>query len=109
MPSPETGDLVILIRPRDSQDPMYANKWVGQRVDVLATHQKVVNAINKAKRAGRDRVFIQLSPGSKIIGSTTIGDIRGRGDSILVTFTNWQAMDSGPAGRSYGSSFYWVK
>ena len=108
MPSPQSGDLVILVRPQGAEK-LYNNKWAGDRLDVLATHQTVVNAINKARAAGRERVFVQLSPGGRVIGSATIGTIEGRGTSIEVPFTDWMPMDDTPAGRSFGNSFYWVK
>lgn len=103
---PEPGDLVVLVRPRGNADQRYPNVWRGDRLAVLATHEKVVRAL---RRAGAGRVFFQLSPGSRIVGSAEVGAIEGGGDAYRVTLERWQAMDRGPAGRSYGTSWYWVK
>ncbi len=105
---PESGDLVILVRPKDHPEQQYCNQWVGPRIAVLDTHQTVVNAINKALARGHERVFLQTTPGGRIIGSTAIGEIRRRGEGYSVDFTDWHTMDEAPAGRSWGHPFYWV-
>jgi hypothetical protein len=104
----KSGDLVILVRPSDSPDERYPNRWVGRRLDVLATHQKVVNAIKKALASGHKRIFLQVSPGGRVIGSAEIGGMQGAGDVWSVTFAGWTAMDEAAPGRSCGASCYGV-
>ena len=106
--NPVSGDLVILVRPKDHPEQPYRNQWSGPRIAVLDTHRAVVNAITKALAGGHERVFLQTSPGGRIFGSTAIGEIRSRGEAFSVEFVEWHAMDEAPAGRSWGHAFYWV-
>ena len=54
---PSPGDLVILVRPPGADDQRYPNRWSASRLDVRATHQQVVNAIERSLASGRPRVF----------------------------------------------------
>jgi hypothetical protein len=108
MQGPSRGELVILVRPRLHDDQRYRNEWNGNVLVVLDTHQRVINAIQRSRSEGRERCFFQTSPGGRVNGSAVIGGINMVGESYKVTLVDWHPLDCRPAGRSYGSSFYWA-